>query len=264
VSDWQLIDTHCHLDFPQFDADREAVWQRARNAGVAFIVNPGSDLASSRRAVAQAESDPAIYAAVGVHPHEVKDWDASTMTELRTLAAHPRVVAIGEIGLDYYRDLSPRPVQMEVFRRQLDLAAEMGKPVIIHDRDAHVDLARILAEWLAELGGHRERAGVLHSFSGDLALARQVLDWGFLIGLGGPLTFQNARPLQALARNLPLDKVLIETDSPYLSPHPFRGQRNEPSRVSYVARMLAELQGRAVLDVANQTTINAKRLFGIP
>ncbi len=260
-----LVDTHCHLDFPQFDADREATLRRAREAGVEIIVNPGTDLESSRRAVALARRYPEVYAAVGVHPHAASGLDAATLAALRALARHPKVVAVGEIGLDYYRNLSPRPRQVEAFRRQLDLAAELGKPVIIHDRDAHEEVARLLEEWaLARRdGGEGEAAGVLHAFSGGQALAEAGFRWGFLVALGGPLTFQNARRLQGLAQALPLKHVVLETDAPYLSPHPYRGQRNEPARVALVAEALAGLHGLPLTEVARQTTGNARRLFRI-
>ncbi len=262
-----LVDTHCHLDFPHFDADREETLERARRAEIEFIVNPGSDMESSRRAVALADRYPDVYAAVGVHPHHALSLDAAALADLRALAQHPKVVAIGEIGLDYYRDLSPRARQEEAFRRQLELAAELDKPVIIHDRDAHADVARILEEWSRARGTEENKreqvAGVLHAFSGDRALAEIGFRWGFMVALGGPLTFQNARRLQELARGLPLSHLVVETDAPYLSPHPYRGQRNEPARVTLVAEMLAALQGLSLAEVARRTTANARRLFRI-
>jgi TatD DNase family protein len=259
-----LVDTHCHLDFPHFDADREETLERARRAGIDFIVNPGSDLESSRRAVALADRYPDVYAAVGVHPHHASSLDAAALADLRALAQHPKVVAIGEIGLDYYRDLSPRAAQEEAFRHQLDLAAELDKPVIIHDRDAHADVARILEEWSRARGSRGEQVtGVLHAFSGDRALAEAGFRWGFMVALGGPLTFQNARRLQGLARELPLSHLVVETDAPYLSPHPYRGQRNEPARVTLVAEMLAALLGLSLAEAARRTTANARRLFRI-
>jgi TatD DNase family protein len=259
-----LVDTHCHLDFPQFSADREATLERARAAGIELIVNPAADMESSRRAVALAERYPDVYAAVGIHPHDATSLDGATLAELRALARHPKVVAIGEIGLDYYRDLSPRPAQEVAFRRQLELAAELGKPVIIHDRDAHEDVVRILDEWSEARGSTAEQpAGVLHAFSGDRALAEAAFRWGFMVSLGGPLTFQNARRLQELVRELPLAHLVVETDAPYLSPHPYRGQRNEPARVRLVAEVLAALQGLSLVEVSRQTTANARRLFRI-
>ncbi|MCC7352113.1 MAG: TatD family hydrolase [Anaerolineae bacterium] len=259
-----LVDTHCHLDFPHFDADREVTLERARGAGIEFIVNPGSDMESSRRAVSLAGNYPDVYAAVGIHPHNALSLDAAALTELRALAQSPKVVAIGEIGLDYYRDLSPRAAQEEAFRLQLDLAAELDKPVIIHDRDAHADVARILEEWSNARGSKGGwPAGVLHAFSGDRELAEAGFRWGFMVAIGGPLTFQNARRLQGLARELPLIHLVVETDAPYLSPHPYRGQRNEPARVTLVAETLAALHGLPLAEIARQTTTNARRLFRI-
>jgi len=261
-----LIDSHCHLDFPQFDNDREAVVQRAREAGVEIIINPGADLESSRRAVALAECYPEVYAAVGVHPHQAKSVTDEVVAELRRLAAHPKVVAIGEIGLDFYRDLSPRDVQRQAFRQQLALAAELDLPVIVHSREAHDDVMAILTEWLrdSKLKAQSSKLkGVLHAFSGDRAMAERMFELGFCVGIAGPVTFLNAHRLRALVRELPLERLLIETDAPYLAPHPYRGKRNEPARVALVATAVAELHGMAETAVASQTAANARRLFGL-
>ncbi len=259
--DTTLIDTHTHLDFPQFDADREAVIQRAQAAGVGLMINVGADLESSRAAVALAEKYECIYAAVGVHPHEAKKLDGAALAELRDLATHPQVVAVGEIGLDFYRDLSPRDVQRRAFQAQLAWAGRLGKPVIIHDREAHDEALAILTDWVA--AAPERRCGVFHCFSGDLAMARRAVALGFYLGVDGPITYQNARKLPETVKWLPLDRLLIETDCPYLTPHPHRGKRNEPAYVRLVAERIAALKGISVEELAQATTANARRLFGL-
>ncbi len=256
-----LIDSHCHLDFSKFDRDRETVVQRAREAGVEFIINPGYNLESSRRAVALAERYPEVYAAVGVHPHEAKTVTDEAVAELRLLAAQPKVVAIGEIGLDFYRDLSPREKQRRVFRQLLALATELDLPVIVHDREAHSEVMAILAENIQYAISSFK--GVLHAFSGDRAMAEKVFDLGYCLGIAGPVTFRNARRLRALVRELPLKRLLIETDAPYLAPHPYRGKRNEPARVALVAAAVAELHGVGETEVGEQTAAAARQLFGL-
>ncbi len=268
-----LIDTHAHLDFQNFDADRTAVIERARAAGVMAIVNVGADLASSRRAVKLAEQYEAVYAAVGMHPHDAKRLDGAALAELRSLAQHPKVVAIGEIGLDFYRDLSPREMQRRAFQAQLAWAAKLGKPVIIHDRDAHGEIIEVLTGWAAGLrnspltgtsDGSAGRLGVLHTFSGDLAMAERAIELGFYVSVSGPVTYKNARQLPDIVRALPLDRVLVETDCPFLAPHPHRGKRNEPAYVRLVAERIAELRGIPFDDLARATTANAQRLFKWP
>ena len=252
-----MIDSHCHLDFPQFDQDRDEVLARALEAGLTAIVNPGTDLESSRRALALAERCDAIYAAVGVHPHDASTMNPQVVLELRQLVAHPRVVAIGEIGLDYYRDLSPRAEQRAAFEAQLALAAELGLPVIIHQRESAADVMAALRDWAA--GGHV--GCVLHAFSGDEAMAHEAVALGFHIGVGGPLTFQNARRLPEIVSDLPVECLLVETDAPYLAPHPYRGKRNEPAYVRLVAERLAELRRMPFDALSRQVTANARRLF---
>lgn len=261
-----LIDTHAHLDFPKFDADRPSVIERARKAGVAAIVNIGTDPASSQRAVGLAERNDFIYAAVGMHPHDAKKLDGSALAELRDLARHPKVVAIGEIGLDYYRDLSPRSVQRRAFQAQLAWAAKLGKPVVIHDRDAHDEIMEVLTDWVAGLGRSplAQRPGVLHTFSGDLAMAEQAMDLGFYLSISGPVTYKNARQLPGIVQTLPLDRLLVETDCPFLAPHPHRGKRNEPAYVRLVAEQIATLKGISFDELAGATTTNAQRLFQLP
>jgi TatD DNase family protein len=252
-----LIDSHCHLDFPQFDADRDEVLARSAAAGVTALVNPGADLESSRRAVALAERYTAIYAAVGVHPHDAATLDGPALVELRQLAAHPKVVAIGEIGLDYYRDLSPRDRQRAAFEAQLALAAELDLPVIVHQREAAADVLAALRAWAG--GGHP--GCVLHAFGGEEATADEAVAQGFYLGIGGPLTYQNARRLPEIVPHLPLERLLLETDAPYLPPHPYRGQRNEPAYLALVAHRLAELRGLPLETLTSQVTENTGRAF---
>jgi TatD DNase family protein len=252
-----MIDSHCHLDSRQFDKDRAQVQNRAQQAGITLIVNPGVDMPSSRASVALAEKHADIVAAVGVHPHDAKTLDAIALNELRALAGHAGVVAIGEIGLDYYRDLSPRDVQRRAFEQQLDLAAELNLPVIVHDRDAHDDVLAILDLKSVILN----RKGVLHSFSGDVTLAKQTVGLGFYIGISGPVSYPNAEKTRAVVRAVPLERLLIETDAPYLAPQAKRGKRNEPAYVRYVAEAVAAVKSLTVEQVIDQTTHNAQVLF---
>jgi TatD DNase family protein len=250
-----LVDSHTHVDAPQFAADREAVIAAAFAAGVTRLVDAGGDLASSEAAVALARCYPGqVFAGVGVHPHEATTFSDETPAVLRALAVQPGVVAIGEIGLDYYYMNSPRAAQQEVFVRQLELARELDLPIIVHNRDAHEDLMALLR---AHGQGVR---GVLHCFSGDLRMAWEGLDLGFFISFAGPLTFRKSA-LPEVAAQIPLDRVLIETDSPYLSPHPLRGKRNEPRNVVLVAERLAEIRGLPLEEIATRTTANAQALF---
>lgn len=250
-----LTDTHCHLDLPDFDADRDAVMERARAAGVQRILIPGVDLVACRRAVAFAEQYPAVYAAVGLHPNSAAEASPDTWAELRHLSNHPKVVGIGEIGIDlYWRKLS-RTEQERVFRAQLRLADELGQPVIIHDRDAHAEVMAVLREV------HPTGGVVLHAFSGDAAMAEEALSLGFYLGVDGPLTYKKNDALRALFAAAPLEQVLIETDAPYLTPQAQRGKRNEPAYVRYVAEKLAEIRGTTIETVADVTTRNAARLF---
>ena len=260
-----LVDTHAHLDFGKFDGDRQAVIQRAREAGVGAIVNVGADLASSQRAVKLAEAHEGIYAAVGMHPHDAKALDGAALAHLRELARHPKVVAVGEIGLDFYRDLSPRDMQRRAFRAQLAWAAKLGKPVVIHDRDAHDEILEMLEDWAGGLQGSplAGRLGVLHTFSGDLGMAERAIELGFYISISGPVTYHNARHLPDVVRALPMERLLVETDCPFLTPHPHRGKRNEPAYVRLVAERVAVLKGLPLDRVAEATTANAQRLFGL-
>jgi TatD DNase family protein len=251
-----LIDSHAHLDFRQFNRDREAVIRRAREVGLVAIVNIGTSLASSRASVALAQRYDFIYAAVGIHPHDAKTVDRAALDALRELARHPKVVAIGETGLDYYRDLSPRPVQRRAFQDQLDLAAELGLPVVVHSRDAHDDVLAALKAW--------EGTGVLHTYAAGPERLDEVMAMGFTIGLSGPVTYARAKGLREVARRVPLDRLLVETDCPYLTPEPHRGGRNEPAYVKLVAAQVAQARGVSPEHVASITTENTRRLFGLP
>ena len=267
-----LADTHCHLNFEAFDSDRSEVIARARDVGIKHMLNPGIDLKSSQAAIELADAYPEVFAAVGVHPNDSLTWDDLSLDKLRELAKLPKVVAIGEIGLDYYRDRAPREVQKHVFRQQLSLAAEMSLPVVIHTRNANTqdrqavsDVLDILEEWQAELAasgsGLAERPGVLHSYSADEIAAQQATAINFWIGVTGPVTFRNAVELQSVVASLPLERMLIETDAPFLTPQPHRGQRNEPAYVRLVAEKIAQIHHLPFDQVAGATTASAERLF---
>ena len=260
-----LTDTHCHLNLPHFQEDLDQVLQRAWDAGVDRILIPGIDVESSRLALKLAERDPRLFAAVGVHPHDAPGWQPDTLTMLRELTQHPKAAAIGEIGLDYHRDGAPRPLQKQVFQNQLELAAEVGLPVVVHNRDSREDVWTALSAWQAALAqaGHplAERPGVLHSFEGELPFAQEAAASGFLIGISGPVTFKNAPERHQVAAGLQLSQILIETDAPYLTPHPFRGRRNEPAYVALVAEKLADLHHTPLDEVQMATWKNAEKLF---
>lgn len=265
----KLIDTHCHLDFERFDADREAVVRRATEAGVTRIVVPGLDIASSRAAIELAERHPGIYAAVGFHPNSIGSAPPGldeTLDTVRDLAQHEKVVAIGEIGLDYYWDTTPHVLQHGWLRAQLDLAADLKLPIILHNRDATDDILAMLQEWTQNnrRADATQRTGVMHSFSGNKDAAEKTVEMGLYVGFTGPITFKKADETRQVAAQVPADRLLVETDSPFLTPHPYRGKRNEPAYVRYVAEGLAEVRGVSLEEMAEQTTRNACRLFGLP
>ena len=238
---------------------------RAWENGLTHILVPGIDIDACHKAVQISQKNTKIHAAVGIHPNDALTWDNKTLPELRKLAADPTVVAIGEIGLDYYRDRAPRDLQKEIFKTQLSLAAEVGKPVIVHSRNALDDVIRLLQEWQALLVQQgaplAERPGVLHSYAGGLLEAKAAINHHFYIGIGGVVTFKNAKTYQQMVAALPLESLLIETDAPFLTPHPYRGQRNEPAYVTYVGEKIAELHHKSISDIADTTSKNAQKLF---
>ena len=257
-----FVDSHCHIDGPEYDADRDGVIQGARDAGVRAILNVGTGDPHSgalERAIELAEKHDDIYAAVGTHPHDARLFDARAEARIKRLVKSSRVIAWGEIGLDYHYDNSPREVQREAFRRQLQLAREVRLPVIIHTREAEEDTIDILkSEWTTS-----GLPGIMHCFSGSLKLAESAIELGFMISFAGILTFKKADDLREVARRVPLDRLLIETDCPYLSPVPFRGKRNEPAHVVEVARCLAGIHGIDLKEIGGVTTKNFASLFGL-
>lgn len=253
-----FIDTHVHLNADQYDEDLQDVITRAREKGVHKMVVIGFDTKTIKRAISIAEADPDIYAVVGWHPVDAVDCTEEDLEWIEELAKHEKVVGIGETGLDYYWDKSPKEVQQEVFRKQIRLAQRVDLPLIIHNRDATGDVIRILEEEEAHLTG-----GIMHCFGGSVETARRAIDMNFMISLGGPVTFKNAKTPKEVAIEIPLEHLLIETDAPYLAPHPFRGKRNEPSYVPLVAEEIARLKEIPVEQVAEVTTKNAEKFFGI-
>lgn len=258
-----LIDSHAHLDTPAFDADRAEVIARAQAAGVElFLEIAGSDVAKGSVAtgIALAEQHDFIYAAVGLHPHEASLYDEALEQQFLQLMTHPKVIGWGEIGLDYYYDHSPRDVQQQVFRRQLELALQVNKPIIIHTRDAEDDTIQLLRDAWFECGGS-EYGGIIHCFTGTQKLADAALAMGMHISFSGVVTFKNAHELRAVAESVPLEKLLVETDCPYLAPVPYRGKRNEPAFVKETATFLANLRGVSFEELAEVTSANFRRLF---
>ncbi|OIJ20537.1 hydrolase TatD [Anaerobacillus alkalidiazotrophicus] len=253
-----LFDTHAHLNADQFEEDVEEVIERAQKQGVSNIVVVGFDEKTIKGALEIAEKYEFIYAAVGWHPVDAIDMTDDHLIWFEELASHPKVVALGEMGLDYYWDKSPKEIQQEVFRKQIHLAKKVRLPIIIHNRDAHEDIVKILKEENAN-----EVGGIMHCFGSSLEIAKQCLDMNFYISFGGPVTFKNAKRPKEVAKEIPLDRLLIETDCPYLAPHPFRGKRNEPSYVTLVAQAIAELKEITYEEVIEKTNENAKRVFSI-
>jgi TatD DNase family protein len=253
-----LIDSHAHLEMSDYDSDRDAVIKRARDQGIEIIITVGIGLEECEQALELARAYPFIYAALGLHPHNAKKDSGRLFDFIQEHAGNQKIVALGEMGLDFFKNWSPRPDQIRCFREQLSLARKLKLPVIIHDRDAHAETLAILKEEQA-----REVGGVIHCFSGDYRMASACIDMGFYISIPGTVTFKNAATLHEVVKKLPLEKLLIETDAPFLTPHPFRGKRNEPAYVKYVAEKIAEIKKLPIEAVARATTENAKTLFHV-
>jgi len=273
-----FIDSHAHLFFKDFENDFDDVIKRAQDAGIEYIINPGTDLPTSIKSIELAEKYEMIYAAVGFHPHDASKADDKSLEEIERLSHHPKVVAIGELGLDYHYDYSPRQIQKEIFARQIDIAVRRNLPIIIHTREAEEDTLAIVEEkvktypdWRKDLRKPYDRypapKGVFHCFPGDSAMAWKVINWGFYISMPGPVTYPNkpTRPnsMVEVAQNVSAEHILLETDSPYLSPAPLRGKRNEPSHIPIVAQKIAELQHLSVEDIGRASNFGVKRLFGV-
>ena len=250
-----LVDTHAHLQWKNFDKDLDLVIGRAKNAKVNHIINIGYNLVGSKESVELTEKYSGLYATVGIHPHNANQLNENVLNELRKLSEHPKVLAIGEIGLDYYRNLAPREVQIEAFEAQLVLAEELGLPVVVHDRNAHADTLKVLSKFKGRI------RAVMHCFSGSKEMADQCVKSGYYISFAGPVTFPNARKLQEVAKEIYLNRILLETDSPWLAPQEKRGKRNEPAFLVYIAEKIAELRSTPLGELAEITTNNAKKIF---
>lgn len=253
-----MIDSHTHLEMEEFDKDRAEVIKRAESAGVEAMITVGTTVEECYKAVEIANTYECVYAAVGIHPHETKEINGKTYEYLRELCQSERVVAFGEIGLDFFRNLSPREIQLRRFLEQLELASELDLPVIIHDRDAHSQVLEILRKWKGK------RGGVIHCFSGNVKMAEECVGLGFYISIAGPVTYAKKGKLREVVRSVPLDRLLIETDAPYLSPQPFRGRRNEPAFIGHTAREIAEIKEVPLEEVDRITSHNARLLFRLP
>ncbi|MFB3884071.1 MAG: TatD family hydrolase [Thermodesulfobacteriota bacterium] len=251
-----LIDSHAHLEMADFKKDLEAVIQRAQDSGVGYIFTVGTERRDWKRALEIAKTHPSVYAILGVHPHNAKEIDDKTYPALRELCQDQKVRAYGEIGLDFFRNHSPREIQLKRFREQIGWAKEFRLPIVIHDREAHQETLQILRDEKAEACG-----GIIHCFSGDDKMARACIDMGFLISIPGSITFKNAERLREIVKKLPLDALLVETDAPFITPEPFRGKRNEPGYVRYTAQKVAEVKGIPFEKVAEMTTENALRVY---
>jgi len=254
-----IIDTHAHLDFPELCGDLQALMRRAAENGVGKIITIGISIDSSRQAVALADKLPAVYATAGIHPHGAVELTAEERKQLRSLADTEKVMAIGEIGLDYYRDRQPREIQRKCLRQQLEIACEARLPAVFHVREAYPDFLKIVTDYAGLLP-----AGVMHCFSGDWQVARECLDLGFYLSIPGTVTFPKAQVQQEVARKLPLDRLLLETDAPFLAPVPYRGQTNEPSYLIHTLQKVARLRGCGEAEIAEATTANAVRAFSLP
>jgi TatD DNase family protein len=251
-----LIDSHAHLEMPEFKRDLEGVIQRAKESGVEYIFTVGTEKKDWERALEIANSHPSIYAILGVHPHNAKEIDDQTYPRLRELCRNGKVKAYGEIGLDFFRNLSARDIQLKRFREQIGLAKELGLPIVVHDREAHQETLEILKSEKGE-----ECGGIIHCFSGDYEMAKVCIDMGFYISIPGSITFKSAESFREIVKRIPLESLLVETDAPFLTPEPFRGKRNEPGYVRYTAQKVAEIKGVSFEKVAEVTTKNAMRVY---
>ena len=249
-----LFDTHAHMNDPAFDEDREQVLLGLKDKGVEYMMNVGCCLDSSKDCVAMAEKYPFVYAAVGTHPDTADEVNEDVLDAYREMAKHPKVLAIGEIGLDYYYETIPREIQIKAFRMQMELAQQLKMPVIVHERNAHDDGMRVAKEF-------KDVTGVFHCYSGSAEMARQLVNMGWYIGFTGVLTFKNARKAVETAESIPLDRIVLETDCPFMAPEPFRGKRNDPGYLYRMAEQLAQIRGLPVEEVTEITTQNAKRLY---
>lgn len=259
-----LIDSHAHIDLPEFNKDRDQVLARARGQGVRAVINVGLDAESSRQSLAMAKKYDDVFVAVGFHPHEAAKMKEGDLESLAELTEDARVVAIGEIGLDFYRNISPRQSQLEVFKKQLDLAVELKLPVVVHCRQAHEEVYDILSAWVKANPADNSRRGVIHCFSGDIGMARRYIELGFYISLAGSVTYPSAGELVEVARELPLDRLLLETDAPFLAPQAHRGKRNEPAYMVHTAEKVAEVRQAPVEAVAEAAARNTIELFRLP
>lgn len=253
-----FIDTHAHLFYPNFNGETEQVIERAQNAGVKYIIVPGTDLATSKKAIDLAEEFEIVYAAVGVHPHDTTEWKTSFIETIEEFAKHPKVVAIGEIGLDYYYDFSPKEIQIEAFKAQIELAIKIGLPIIVHNRDSNDDMMQIIREYK-----NTSLRCQFHCFAGTAENAKELTEMGHFVSFTGNITFKKMDSLREIVKSVKLDKILLETDSPFMTPEPYRGKRNEPDNVLLVAEKIAEIHNTSLEDVARITNYNAYKLFGI-
>ncbi len=253
-----FVDTHAHLFYPNFNGELDQVLERAKIAGVEYIIVPGTDLASSSQAIELADKYEMIYAAVGIHPHDTKEWDDSLLEKIEELAAHNKVVAIGEVGLDYYYDFSPKEVQINAFKKQIDLAVKLDLPIVVHNRESNDDLMNIIRSY--KDSGLRAQ---FHCFAGSIDDAHELIEMKHLISFPGNITFKKADDLRKILKGISIENLLIETDSPFMTPVPYRGQRNEPAYVTLVAEEIAKQHGISIADVARTTSYNSYKLFGV-
>jgi len=256
-----FVDTHCHLNLLHQQQNLDEIIDNAINSGINRIMVPGIDLASSLNAIKIAEKHEIVYAAVGYHPNDASKWDDNSYSTLLKLSQHPKVKAIGEIGLDFYRDYVPIPQQMKVFCEQLSLSEATNLPVIVHSRNSIQEIIRIIIEWNSFQKINNQHPGVLHAFEGNLAHAREITNFNFFIGIGGPVTYKNANDKHELVKKLPIKSILLETDSPFLTPHPLRGKPNEPANIKLIAERIATLTEKPLKWISQETSQNANKIF---